>query len=175
MSRPLRLTLSLVALTTCLFVALAMAPVQASAAAPSELTPSQDETPILTLHSDGERRPVSRAEIESSPLHEVTLQHFEGPQGSFAGVWLDDFLTSQNLDVSATLRLIAHDDYTVFISPQDREETRYLLATRLDGDPLTLEEFGPTMLIVPADAQAVEVGTASMTHWIWSIRDIQVQ
>ena len=175
MSRLIPLTLPQVAIATCVCVLLAMTAAHATAASPSVLAPSQDETPILTLHSDGERRPVSRAEIESSPLYELTLQHFEGPQGSFAGVWLDDFLDAQDLDDTATLRLIAHDDYTVFITPQDREERRYLLATRLDGAPLTLGEFGPTMLIVPADAEAVEAGTASMTHWIWSIRDIQAQ
>ncbi|MCG6656316.1 hypothetical protein HOP52_00800 [Halomonas campisalis] len=174
MRRLFRLTPSRAALLTGLLVMFAMTAAQA-AATPSALTPSQDDTPILTLHSDNERRSVSRAEIESSPLYEVTLQHFEGIQGSFAGVWLDDFLDAQGLGDAGTLRFIAHDDYTVFLSPEDRDARRYLLATRLDGEPLTLTEFGPSMLIVPADAEAVEAGTASMTHWIWSIRDILAQ
>ncbi len=139
---------------------------------PSELTPSRDSTPILTLHDGAERHSLSRADIETLPLHEGTLSHFEGIEGRFAGVWLDDLLEAQGLDHAPQLRFIAHDDYTVFLSRQDRQEKRFLLATRLDGEPLTLTEFGPTMLVVPEDAAAVEAGTASMTHWIWSIRDI---
>lgn len=148
---------------------------QAADVTPSTLSPSTDETPVFTLHSDNKRWTVSREEIEQSSLHEVSLQHFEGPQGDFAGVWLDDFLEAEGIDDAATLRFVAHDDYTTFITPDDREAKRYLLATRLDGDTLTRDEFGPTMLIIPADADAVETGTVSMTTWVWSIKDIYVQ
>jgi len=142
---------------------------------PSTLSPSTDETPVFTLHSDNKRWSVSREEIEQSSLHEVSLQHFEGPQGDFAGVWLDDFLKAEGIDDASTLRFVAHDDYTTFITPDDREAKRYMLATRLDGDSLNRDEFGPTMLIIPADADAVETGTVSMTTWVWSIKDIYVQ
>ncbi|WP_139172873.1 hypothetical protein [Vreelandella arcis] len=141
----------------------------------SSLSPSKDESPVLTLHSAEERWSISRAEIEQSPLYEVSLQHFEGPQGRFAGVWLDDFLKAESIDDVATLRFVAHDDYTTFLTPDDRTAKRYMLATRLDGDTLTRDEFGPTMLLIPADADAVETGTVSMTSWIWSIKDIYVQ
>lgn len=150
-------------------------PAQAADVSPSTLSGSQDETPVLTLHGPEERRTLSRADIESMPLYATTLQHFEGPQGRFAGVWLKDLMAARGVDETVTLRFVAHDDYTVFISPEDLQQQDYLLVTRLDGDPLTLADFGPTMLIVPAEAEAVEAGTASMTHWVWSIRDIFVQ
>nr|WP_290821711.1 molybdopterin-dependent oxidoreductase [Halomonas sp.] len=148
---------------------------QAADVSPSKLSGSQDDTPVLTLHGPEERRTLSRADIESVPLHATTLQHFAGPHGRFAGVWLKDLMAAQGIDETATLRFIAHDDYTVFISPEDLQQQDYLLVTRLEGEPLTLTDFGPTMLIVPAEAEAVEAGTASMTHWIWSIRAIFVQ
>lgn len=150
-------------------------PVQAADAVPSDLSASQDQTPILTLYGLEERRALSRADIESLPLYESNLTHFEGSQGSFAGVWLEDLMTAEGIDETATLRFIAHDDYTVFITPDDRQERRYLLATRLDGEPLTLETLGPSMLIIPADAEAVELGKASMMDWVWSIRNIHIQ
>ncbi|RUR30152.1 hypothetical protein ELY33_10065 [Vreelandella andesensis] len=139
---------------------------------PSTFVPSQDTSPILIVDTQEERRFISRAEIESLPLYATTLQHFKGPQGSFAGVWLKDLLSAQDIDETATLRFIAHDDYSAFINSEERD---YLLVTRLNGEPLTLTDFGPTMLIVPAEAEAVEAGTANMTHWVWSIRDIIVQ
>lgn len=151
------------------------APAQAAEVTPSTLSPSKDDSPVFTLHNTDERRSISRAQIEQSSLHEVSLQHFEGPEGNFAGVWLEDFLNAEDIDDAATLRFVAHDDYTAFLTPEDRSAKRYLLATRLDGDTLTRDEFGPTMLIIPADADAVETGTVSMTSWVWSIKDIYVQ
>ena len=133
----------------------------------STFIPSQDESPILILVTQEGRRLISRAHIESLPLYAVTLQHFEGPHGSFAGVWLNDLLSAQNVDETATLRFIA--------SSEDRRHRDYLLVTRLDGEPLTLADFGPTMLVVPAEGKAVEKGTARMTHWVWSIREIFLQ
>lgn len=155
-----------------LVLLLASGSAAAAPVTPSGLTPSQDTTPVLTLLQDGEERRISRAEIESLGLHEVELRHFEGPEGRFAGVWLDDFLAAQGLDEAPRLRFIAHDDYTVFLTPEHRDAKRYLLATRLDGEPLTRETFGPTLLLVPADAEAIVDGSESMTRWIWSIRDI---
>lgn len=156
-------------------VASLAATAQGAEVASSNLAASEDESPILMLHRAGERWSISREDIEQSPLYEVSLQHFEGPQGRFAGVWLDDFLDAEGIDDAVTLRFVAHDDYTTFITPDDRAAKRYMLATRLDGDPLTREEFGPTMLIIPEDADAVEAGTVSMTSWIWAIKDIYLQ
>ncbi len=101
------------------------------------------------------------------------MRHFEGPEGTFSGVWLDDFLEDQHLDDAPRLRFIALDDYTSFLTPADREQRRFLLATRLDGDPLTPDDLGPLMLVVPADAEAVQAGEAPMSQWIWAIGEIQ--
>ncbi|MGM0702760.1 MAG: hypothetical protein ACQEUG_10205 [Pseudomonadota bacterium] len=174
--RPLASRVS-TALALALFVLLAFSPRFAPAATVTEssLSPSQDDAPILSVHHDGQRYPVSRAEIESLGLHEVSLLHFEGLEGRFAGVWLDEFLAAQDLDDAPRLRFIAHDDYSVFLTPEDRADKRYLLATRLDGEPLTRESFGPTLLIVPEDAEAVAEGSETMTRWIWSIREIHAR
>lgn len=166
-----RLIIITVAFTAGLFAV----PALAAEVTESELSPSKDESPVFTLHRAEERRPISRAAIEQSSLYEVALQHYEGPKGVFAGVWLDDFLEAEGIDSSATLRFVAHDDYTTFITPEDRTAKRYLLATRLDRKPLTRNEYGPTMLLIPEDAQGVAAGTESMTTWIWSIKDIYLQ
>ncbi|CDG51088.1 conserved exported hypothetical protein [Halomonas sp. A3H3] len=160
-----------VALTAFLYAASS----QAAEVTSSILSPSTDESPVFTLHTAEESQSISRSQIEKSSLYEVSLQHFEGPQGRFAGVWLDDFLEGEGIEDLATLRFVAHDDYTTFITPADRAAKRYLLATRLDGHSLTRNEFGPTMLLIPEDAEAVEAGTVSMTSWIWSIKDIYLQ
>ncbi|WP_114417002.1 molybdopterin-dependent oxidoreductase [Marinospirillum perlucidum] len=129
----------------------------------------------LVLTKGGERQSLSLSEIESLGLYEVTMQHPEGPEGTFAGVWLDDFLASQGLDEAGRVRFIAEDGYTTFLTAEDRQEKSYLLVTRLDGEPVPQEDLGPFMLIVPEDAEAALDGSASITRWIWALRQIQVQ
>lgn len=129
--------------------------------------------PILEIRAGGESRQLTLEEIERSDAAEVSLRHFEGPEGTFRGVWLDDFLADQGLDDAGRLRFIARDDYTIFLTPADRQVRDYLLATRLDGAPIGPEDLGPLMLLVPADAEAVLAGEGPMSHWIWAIRTIQ--
>lgn len=129
--------------------------------------------PILELRNGTEARQLTLEQIEQSDPGEVTMRHFEGPEGTFSGVWLDDFLADQGLDEASRLRFIAEDDYTSFLTPADRRARDYLLATRLDGTPLTPTNLGPLMLVVPADAEAVLEGEAPMSQWIWAIREIE--
>lgn len=139
----------------------------------SDLEPSDDNRPVVTLRSDGESRRLSRADIERVGLYDTELEHFEGPEGRFTGVRLKAFLDAHDIGTDHRLRLIAADDYTVFLEPAELAAKRYLLATRLDGEPLPRDAFGPLMLLVPEDAEAVLDGDPSMTQWIWGIVEIQ--
>ena len=134
-----------------------------------------DAPQALTVVKGEDRYTLGLGEIESLGLHEVTMQHPEGPEGTFAGVWLDALLNSQGLDEARRVRFIAEDGYTTFLSPEDRREKAYLLATRLDGEPVQQADLGPFMLIVPEDAEAALEGTASITRWIWAVREIQMK
>ena len=134
---------------------------------------SADQT--LTLIKGGQSTDLQRKEVESLGLYSITMQHPEGPQGTFSGVWLDALLQKQGLDKANRVRFIAEDGYTTFLTPEERSKKRYLLVTRLDGEPVTQENLGPYMLIVPDDAKAAQNGTASITRWIWAVRKIQAR
>ena len=129
----------------------------------------------LTIVEGEDRYTLSLSEIESPGLHEVTMRHPEGPQGTFAGVWLDALLKQQGLDEVGRVRFIAEDGYTTFLSPENRRDKAYLLVTRLDGEPVKQKDLGPFMLIVPDDAQAALDGSVSITRWIWAVRKIEVR
>lgn len=141
----------------------------------SDMQPSADDTPILTVRKDGERRELSRADIESLPLYRTELEHYEGPQGHFTGVRLDRFIAEYELGDARRLRFMAADDYTIFLRTEEIRSKNYLLVTRFEGDPIPRNELGPFMLVVPADEQAVLDGAASRTNWIWSVVEIRAQ
>ncbi|PMR81907.1 molybdopterin-dependent oxidoreductase [Halomonas urumqiensis] len=134
-----------------------------------------DQHEVLTLSHAGESRTLGLEEIERTEMHELELQHPEGPSGRFAGVWLNDFLAAHRLDEARRVRFIAHDDYTTFLTPAERRQKDYLLLTRLDGEPIPRRELGPLMLVVPDDLDAVQSGIEPMTRWIWAIREISAR
>lgn len=134
-----------------------------------------ESLPGLTVREGLESRELSLAEVERGGLHHLVMRHPEGPVGRFSGVWLDDLLADQGLDEARRVRFIAHDDYTTFLTPEQRREKAYLLLTRLDGEPIPLEALGPFMLVVPDDLEAVLAGTEPMTRWIWAIREISIR
>ncbi|WP_280547494.1 molybdopterin-dependent oxidoreductase [Halomonas sp. 11-S5] len=135
-----------------------------------------DDTPsVLTLTEGSESRELTLEQIETPGLHAVEMRHPEGPEGTFSGVWLDDFLASQGLKEAPRVRFTALDGYTTFLTPAQRREKRYLLVTRLDGEPVDEAALGPLMLVVPEDAKAAREGSVPMTRWIWAIREISAR
>lgn len=138
----------------------------------SQLAPSQDTTPILTLQEGDRRQRLSLADIERLPLHEARLQHPEGPEGVYSGVLLADFLAAYALDDATRLRLIAVDNYSIFLKQEQLNDKTYLLVTRFDGAPIPRNQRGPLMLVVPAEEEAVREGQEPFDKWIWSLATI---
>ncbi|APX92880.1 hypothetical protein BWR19_08015 [Halomonas sp. 1513] len=157
------------------WVLLASPPLLAAELAPSERAPSRDSSPVLTLENGDREQRLSLAEIETLPLYAVEMAHPEGLEGEFLGVLLNDFLAAHDLDQHQRLRFIARDDYTVFLSPDERDEKTYLLVTRLDGEPIPDHQHGPLMLTVPADIEAVHDGSEPLSKWIWSITTLRAR
>ncbi|WP_164508638.1 molybdopterin-dependent oxidoreductase [Halomonas aestuarii] len=147
-------------------------PLAAPARAESQGAP---DAPILAITRGGESRTLSLREIEETGLRHVEMRHPEGLEGRFSGVNLDDFLAANGLDEARRVRFIADDGYTTFLTPAERREKRYLMVTRLDGEPIGPDQFGPLMLVVPEEAEAVLAGTAPLTRWIWALREVSAR
>lgn len=135
---------------------------------------STDDTPVLTLQaSPGDTVTASLQNIEAIGLYDAEFEHFEGLEGRFTGVLLNDLLTAYEMDDVDRVRLLAADGYTTYLSKAERSETAYLLVTRFEGEPVPTNELGPLMLVAPEQADEVVAGTAPMTRWIWSVTDIE--
>jgi hypothetical protein len=145
---------------------------QAAELTPSVLVPSQDTTPILTLQTSKRQEQLSLASIERLPLYDATLQHPEGPEGTYSGVRLIDLLSAYDMEEATRLRLTAVDNYSVFLDQKHLEEKDYLVVTRFDDAPVPRSQLGPLMLIVPADEQAVLDGKVPYDKWIWALTRI---
>lgn len=159
----------------CLGLLLAVLAAAAPAVEPSDLPPSQDAEPVLTLVDGDETTELSLADIETLDLYDVEMQHFEGLTGVFTGVRLAQFVREHGLADARRLRFIAADDYTIFLEPEQIAERGFLLVTRFNGEPMPRTELGPLMLIVPDEAEAVREGETTPTDWIWALTEIRAR
>lgn len=143
---------------------------------PFKQSPSTSTTPVLTMASTDYRATISMADIESLNMFETDeFTHYDGPKGKLAGVWLNDLLRKYQMDDEPRLRFRALDGYEAFITKERRQKKRFLLATRLNGNPISSENLGPLMLIIPSDIGLPPSIAESKSLWIWAINDITAQ
>lgn len=163
--------------STLILSAFLTAPIYAVEVHSSDLTPSTDTTPLLTLGIPDKEVSISMAEIESLPMFDTAekMVHFDGPEGRFSGVWLDDLLIKYGLNEFPSLRFIAIDGYEVFIPKEVWQKNQFLMATRLNGEPISPENLGPLLLIIPSDVDIASHLAESKNYWIWAINEIVAQ
>ena len=145
------------------------------AVSPSDRPPSEAEEPALTVTRGGESSSMSLAELEALGHYDFRMQHPEGLEGEFTGVRIDDLLRAKGLEEADRVRLVAWDDYTTYLTPDERAEKDYFVVTRFEGEPIPPDELGPFLLVVPDDAEAVRQGNLPMTRWIWSLVEIRAR
>lgn len=142
----------------------------------SDLAPSSDTKPLLTLGMFGQEVSISMAEIESLPLFDTEeMVHFDGPEGRFSGILLNDLLKKYGLYQVPRLRFSALDGYEVFMSKEVWQKNQFLMATRLNGEPISAEHLGPLLLIVPSDVGLDSHLTESKNYWVWALNEILIQ
>lgn len=102
-------------------------------------------------------------------------QQAEGKVVKFEGVLVSQLLAVAQASPDAdTLHTIALNDYTVEIPLEDIENYPVLLATKVDGERMPIERYGPTRIVYPYHAYEMDV-TIYNPRWIWQLATIEVQ
>ena len=121
-------------------------PVAAGTAGPEVLTVSgrfsAERTSPVTL---------GLAQLDAMPQVECTVndREAEGRDATFRGVLVADLLTEIGARPEATLHTAALNDYAVDLPVSDIRDLPVLLATRLDGQPMSVAHYGPLRVIYP--------------------------
>lgn len=151
--------------------------------APGDDVPAPTGEVLLTITGDidvtnqGDALVLDMATIESLGTVEYTVEDVEAEGGevTFTGVLLEDVLALAGMgDDAATLHTGAVNDYTVDIPATDVTEYPVLLATRVDGERMTIERFGPLRVVYPTHAFDLEP-TVYGPRWIWQLVTIDVR
>ena len=94
---------------------------------------------------------------------------------TYTGVLLSDLLKyAGTFHTAQSVHMVALDDYQVDIPIADINKWPILLATRANGEYMSVDNYGPTRVIYPYGSHSIDP-TSHNDLWIWSLRSIEVR
>lgn len=162
------------------FLVLAIAAVTAPAAS-AEPLPEPTDTVILTVdgriangNDEGLAR-FDRAMLEALGTRTVTTSNpFIQGVHEFEGPLLSDLLAKVGA-TGAILAARALDDYSVDIPIEDAGKFPVILATRMDGEVMSVRAKGPIWIIYPVDQNEQLRSEAYSVRSIWQLKQLTVK
>ena len=94
---------------------------------------------------------------------------------TYTGVLMSDLLKYAGIFHTAqSVHLVALDDYQVDIPISDINKWPILLATRANGEYMSVDNYGPTRIIYPYGSHSIDP-TSHNDSWIWSLKSMEVR
>lgn len=161
-------------LFTALFVTAPLGSSDAQSLEPVTLEPLADTSTILTLtDSAGQTRNFSLPDIERLGTYRLYTETFwPGEGGNYEGVLLKDLLATVNIEGVDAILVEAIDGYAQSLPRRDWERWPTLVATRKEGQPMTVRNKGPLRIIFPMESDPELQNRDMGAHWVWMIRFI---
>jgi len=137
-----------------------------SANASSLKVMGNDRSPIVSF---------DRKEIEALGLHTLkTETPWTDGVVHFEGVKLKDFLLKAGIDGQA-VTATAFDDYAISISPDIIEEYDPIVASRMNGEVMTLENKGPYWIMFDFEKFTEDQTQELRTYAVWHLIEFEVE
>lgn len=162
-------------LSSAIAASLAIIDVSAAAELPSPdgpvvLTVSGD---IANTNGDGVAK-FDMATLEAMGGRSATMETpWTATATQFSGPLLRNVLNAVGAK-GATIRLVALNDYASDIPIGDATDLETMLATRLNGKPMSVRDKGPLFLIYPFDLSASLYNEKYFSRSVWQIKEIKV-
>lgn len=114
------------------------------------------------------------AMLDALPQHETATETpwYEGSV-TFTGPLIRDILAAASVD-GPLLRAVALNDYAADIPMTDVMTYPVILATRIDGAPLSVRDKGPLFVIYPFDRHPELVNELIFSRSVWQVKGIDV-
>jgi hypothetical protein len=74
----------------------------------------------------------------------------------------------------ANIKVIALNDYAADLPIEDATSIDTMLATRMDGNPMSIRDKGPLFLVYPFDKDKSLINEKYFSRSVWQIRAIEV-
>ncbi|MEH7827663.1 hypothetical protein [Gemmobacter denitrificans] len=159
------------------FLALHLLPVQLALAA--ALTPPAGEVILEINGAIGTTNQDGAAVFDLAMLEALTQREtitatpwYDGVQ-TFSGPTIADLMTTVGA-TGGTLRVIAINDYAVEMPMADVSGYPVILATRHNGEPMSVRDKGPLFVIYPFDEFPDLVNEVYFARSVWQVKRIEV-
>jgi hypothetical protein len=180
-----------VAITLGLIVALAACSAQAMPAyqevlppslRPGDSIPGPTEKVVLTLYGDlvvkngGDTLQFDMPTLEKLGIVEYAVHDpWLKSEVTYTGVLMSELSKFVGATDSATkVHIVALDDYQIDIPFTEIKKWPILLATRVNGEYMSIENSGPTRIIFPYHAYPEIDPVKYDDLWIWNIKSMEV-
>lgn len=132
---------------------------------------------LLTIKTAQQTLDISREQIEALPQRHVrTSTAWTDGVKDFEGPLMRDVMALLDTPVAATasLKLIALNEYEVEVSMEDYLQWDAILAHHMDGTALTRTDHGPLWVVYPRDEVPALQESRVDYRWAWMLRNIVV-
>ena len=129
----------------------------------------------ITQHNAPKQYQWSMAMLEALPQHNFsTMTPWAQQPLQFSGPLLRDVLLAVGAQGQ---RLVARalNDYSVQIPVQDALSHDMVVATRMNGQPMSVRQRGPLFVVYPFDSKPELKSSTYIERSIWQLRAIEVQ
>ena len=158
----------------CALCFMVIAPAGATSLQPVELAPIDHlDAQLIVEDKTGSEKQYSISDIEGLKTHRlVTKTPWRDEPATFDGVLLADLLAIHGLEDATRIVVYAENDYEAVLDREVWETVPVLVATRVDGQPITRRNRGPIQFVVPWDAYN-RSDVVSESHLVWMAARIE--
>jgi hypothetical protein len=134
-------------------------------------------SPMLTLRMGDRVVTLEREQLDAMVQSELQTSTTLQPQiGRWQGVLGRDLLAHLGIPegVVRPMTMRSWDDYRIDMTTEDFYLWDVLIATRLNGELLGVEDLGPLRVIYPRDQHQALQDSRFDHRWVWLLRSIEV-
>jgi hypothetical protein len=150
---------------------------------PGDAIPAPTNEIVLTItggtgvKNSGEALVLDMTTLEKLGLVEYSVNDpWLNAKNTYSGVLMSDLLKHAGVPSSATIvHITALDDFQIDISIADIQKWPILLATRINGEYMSVENSGPTRIIFPYDTFPEIDQVAYKDLWIWNLKSLEIK
>ncbi|MCR9254468.1 MAG: hypothetical protein NXI16_00035 [Alphaproteobacteria bacterium] len=129
---------------------------------------------LLGAIADNAKSRVTVAEIEAIGTAEIDAYNpYEKKADLYTGVWMRDFAAHFGDPGVTTITMTAIDDYEITFEKAEWDALRILIATKVNGSYMRLENKGPMRIIFPDYDPKLEAYQVNLPKWMWMIKRIE--
>lgn len=124
----------------------------------------------------GDSLQLDRAMLEQLGTASLTVmdEQATGGEHEFSGPLMADVLELAGTGDATTMHATAVNDYVIDVPVSDATDLPLLLATEMDGEPMSVADYGPLRFVYPDEALDLDPAVYD-ARWIWQLVELDLR